>query len=142
MATRYLLDSHVWLWLNGSPSKLSRQAKSILEDRASQLLLSAASIWEIAIKAKSGKLVLPAKPRLYIPERMEANGIEALSIEPRHAMLAADLPDFHRDPFDRMLVAQAITEELVLLTADPQLTSYEAKLLWAGSVAPKISLQP
>ena len=140
MATRYLLDSHVWLWLNGSPEKLSNRVKAILEDEESELLLSTASIWELAIKVKTGKLVLPSEPRLYIEERMTANGVSALTIEPKHAILAADLPDIHRDPFDRMLVAQAILEGLVFLTADAVLLGYEPKLLWAGASRPRVGL--
>ncbi len=137
MATTYLLDSHVWLWLNGDPRKLSSEARAVLEDSESQLFLSIASIWEIAIKVRTGKLTLPSGPRDYIAERMEVNGIEALPIEVHHALLAAELPQIHRDPFDRMLVAQAISDGLVFLTADPQLPAYGSKLLWAGSTIPK-----
>ena len=94
-------------------------------------MLSAASSWEIAIKYALGKLPLPAPPPEYVPSRMQASGTGALPITHAHALHVASLPTHHRDPFDRLLVAQAQVESLPLLTADPQLGRYDIELLAA-----------
>jgi PIN domain nuclease of toxin-antitoxin system len=107
-----------------SPERFSQSTREILERGETELLLSAASSWEIAIKYSLGQLALPAPPAEYVPERMLQTGVTGLPVEHRHALAVAALPPHHRDPFDRILVAQAMVESLPLLTADPQLTSY------------------
>jgi PIN domain nuclease of toxin-antitoxin system len=107
-----------------SPERFSQSTREILERGETDLLLSAASSWEIAIKYSPGKLALPSPPAEYVPERMLQSGVTGLPVEHRHALAVANLPPHHRDPFDRILVAQAIVESLPLLTADPQLTRY------------------
>ena len=129
MARRILLDTHAWLWMNSSPERFSEPARELLSDAESVLLLSAASIWEIAIKTAGGKLDLPEPPERYIVARLAANQIDALPIRPLHAIRAAGLPMHHRDPFDRMLVAQAQLEGLELMTHDVVMRRYEVEIL-------------
>lgn len=131
MTTKILLDTHVWLWMNGEPERLSHEAKNLLTAPDSTLFLSSASVWEVAIKVQSGKLVLPQSAERYVVARMAENQITALPINIGHALRAAGLPLHHRDPFDRMLVAQAQTEGIRLMTADRQLNFYEIDIIGA-----------
>jgi PIN domain nuclease of toxin-antitoxin system len=124
---RLLLDTHCWLWLQTTPERFSRQSLSLLEDPANELLLSAASSWEIAVKYALGKLPLPEPPDSYVPSRMLASGSRGLVVEHAHALRVAELPPHHRDPFDRLLVAQAQLEKLLLITADRQLLRYDVE---------------
>ncbi len=122
---RALLDTHCWLWLQAAPERLGRDRIERFADPQTELFLSAASAWEIAIKAGLGKLSLPEPPQSYVPSRMESSGCRALSIEFDHVLGVASLPPLHRDPFDRVLVAQAQCERLVLVTADRQVAAYD-----------------
>lgn len=133
---RLLLDTHCWLWSESAPERLAPDVQALLMDRENELLLSAASTWEVALKYALGKLALPEPPATYVPSRMARNALTALPIVPSHTLQAAALPPHHRDPFDRMLVAQAQLEGLTLVTADPQLTAYDVRLLWATPGAP------
>lgn len=126
---RVLLDTHCWLWLCAAPERFSPKTLSRLADPDCQRLLSAASVWEIVIKHALGKLPLPAAPRDFVPSRLETTQTEVLSISGAHALRVADLPDHHRDPFDRMIVAQALLEDAPLLTADRMLRRYGVELL-------------
>lgn len=128
---RFLLDTHVWLWLQVSPDRVRPTALRQLEDPAHDVVLSAASSWEIAIKYGLGKLHLPVPPAEYVVTRLSGSGITSLPIEQRHALGVADLPRHHRDPFGRLLVAQARMEGLVLVTADPALDPYDVERLSA-----------
>lgn len=121
---RLLLDTHVFLWLLAEPERLGKQL-DLLEDPTNQLLLSAASSWEIAIKAQIGRLDLPDDPRRYVPDRMRAIGADPLPVEHNHALAVCDLPPLHRDPFDRLLVAQARDMHLRIVTADAQIARYD-----------------
>lgn len=125
---RLLLDTHVWLWLQTEPERLGDRALEIVEDPTTELHLSAASAWEIAIKYSLGKLPLPMLPAEYVPQRMQASGVLALAVEHAHAAQVATLPLHHRDPFDRLLVAQAQIERMRLLTADPVLEVYDVEV--------------
>lgn len=131
MAKRILLDTHVWLWLNGDPERLNEEARGALADPENDLFLSAASTWEIAIKHAAGRLELPAPPAQYIPTRLAENNVRPLPIQHGHTLAAAELPLHHRDPFDRMLVAQARQEGLHLATGDERLRAYDAPILWS-----------
>lgn len=133
---RILVDTHVWLWMLASPDRLSPEARALVSNRGTALFFSAASAWEIAIKYRLGKLPLPEPPEEFVPPRLVRDGIAPLSIDQRHSLRVAALPDLHRDPFDRLLVAQAQIERLVLLTADPQITQYEVDTLVAASGRP------
>lgn len=122
---KLLLDTHVFLWLQTDPDRLGEHLQ-LVEDGRNALLLSAASSWEIAIKYQLGKLPLPEVPDRYVPQRMRWIGAEAVPIEHAHALAVARLPTLHRDPFDRLLVAQASLLELTLVTADPAVADYPA----------------
>lgn len=125
---RFLLDTHVWLWTLLSPQRISTDTRDFLADPCNDLLLSAASSWEIAIKYRLGKLPLPEPPARFIPPRLVRDGVEPLSVQHHHAQAVAELPEHHKDPFDRLLVAQARIERLILVTADPKLAAYDLEL--------------
>lgn len=121
-----LLDTHVFLWLLAEPERLGDHLE-YLQDPGNDLLLSAASSWEIAIKVGLGRLQLPDDPKRYVPDRMRAIGAEPLPIEHAHVLAVAELPPHHRDPFDRVLVAQARQLEIPIVTADPQIARYDVQ---------------
>lgn len=127
--SRLLLDTHVWLWSITTPGKLGKEGLTLLEDTANELFLSAASAWEIAIKYRLGRLPLPEPPHKFIPPRLIRDGIKPLPVEHHHACHVANLPDIHRDPFDRLLIAQAQTERLSLITADQGLKDYKVAMI-------------
>lgn len=126
---RFLLDTHVWLWLQTSPDRIPQNMLGQLT-LADALYLSAASTWEIAIKHRLGKLPLPEPPPTYVPERMTRSGTEPLAVEVHHTLAAGQLPFHHRDPFDRLLVAQSRMLGLPLVTMDEQLLAYDVDLRW------------
>ena len=123
-----LLDTHVFLWLQTEPERLERQLP-VVEDERNRLFLSAASSWEIAIKYALGRLPLPESPSAYVPKRMRSVGAEALNIEHGHALAVATLAPRHGDPFDRLLVAQALSLDMTILTADELIAGYPARTL-------------
>lgn len=125
---RLLLDTHVFLWLLAEPDRLGDHMVTV-EDPSNELFLSAASSWEIAVKTQLGRLHLPEDPRRYVPERMRAIGAEPLPIEHNHALAVGELPPLHRDPFDRVLVAQARGLRLTILTADVNIARYDVETL-------------
>jgi PIN domain nuclease of toxin-antitoxin system len=126
---KLLLDTQCWLWMQASPERLSEQARELVSDTAIELALSAVSSWEIAIKYALGKLPLPEPPAGYVPRRLRDDGIEPLAITHVHTLRVAQLPQLHRDPFDRLLVAQTQCERLTLLTVDRLLTSYNIETI-------------
>ena len=117
--------------MQASPDRFSAEALRIVQDPGNDLLLSAASSWEIAIKYALGKLPLPEPPGTYVPDRMRTSGTTSLPVEHSHALHVAELPGHHRDPFDRLLISQARLDRLVVLTADPQFEPYNVELRWA-----------
>jgi PIN domain nuclease of toxin-antitoxin system len=117
--------------MQASPEKFGSQAAAIIRDERSELLLSAASSWEIAIKYALGKLPLPAPPADYIPDRIRSSGVQPVAVEHTHAVHVATLPTHHRDPFDRLLIAQAQVLGVALLTADRRFEPYGVEILWA-----------
>lgn len=125
---KVLLDTQVWLWMALAPERLSTAGRRLLSPPAAELLLSAVSAWEIAIKIKLNKLTLPAAPEAVIPEWMTRLGITPLPVLHRHALRVAALPLHHRDPFDRLLVAQAQVEDVPILTADPVFAKYDVEV--------------
>lgn len=125
---RVLLDTHVFLWLHTEPERVGGHL-GLVEDSRNAILVSAASSWEIAIKYGLGRLPLPEPPARYVPERLRIIGAEALPIEHAHALAVAALPSLHRDPFDRLLVAQAGLLDVPILTADPQVAQYPVSTL-------------
>jgi PIN domain nuclease of toxin-antitoxin system len=127
--TRFLLDTHVWLWLQSDPERLGSRLLQELADASNEILLSAASSWEIAIKHALGKLALPVAPATYVPDRLRRSGTTPLAVEHAHALRVAELPGHHRDPFDRLLVAQAQLLDARLVTADPLFRPYDVDLV-------------
>ena len=123
-ASRLLLDTHVFLWWRGIPAELRKEARTAIAE-AEIVFVSAATAWEAAIKSSLGRLELPAT----VEEGVEESGFERLPVTFAHAERVAHLPLHHRDPFDRMLVAQAQVEELTLVTRDEELRVYEVKTL-------------
>jgi PIN domain nuclease of toxin-antitoxin system len=130
---KYLLDTSVFLWSNSAPEKLNRQAVTILSSVSSEIYLSAASSWEIAIKFALRTLRLPSPPSQFIPDTLRILSIRSLQISHFHTLAAGALPPHHRDPFDRMLIAQAGSEEMVLLTADKIFAKYDVEMLFCGN---------
>jgi PIN domain nuclease of toxin-antitoxin system len=127
----YLLDTHVWLWLLADPSRIQASLLAELASSRTRLMLSAASSWEIAIKWATGRLVLPEPPHDYVPTRMQRTGVAGLAVEHAHSLQVANLPPHHRDPFDRLLVAQAQVERLTIVTADPLFDAYDVPVIRA-----------
>ena len=128
----FLLDTGVWLWSVSEPERIAQAGREILADSAQQLFLSPVTSWEVAIKAASGKLQLPEPPGSYVPTRMAHQGLRPLPISHRHCLAVYGLPRHHGDPFDRLLVAQALEENLTLLTADREIRKYDVPLIWCG----------
>lgn len=127
---RLLVDSCTFLWLAADSPELSDKARASCTDPANDVYLSAVSAWEIAIKYRLGRLPLPAPPPIYVPSRREWLGLERLDLDEAAAAHTSLLPELHRDPFDRALVAQAIVNGLTLVTPDPLLRAYPAPTLW------------
>lgn len=128
---RVLLDTQCWLWMRAAPQRLSARSRRLLTDPANELLLSAASVWELAIKTALGKVRFSDPFAEFVTSRLAEDGIVPLPVHHSHAMRVAELPTHHRDPFDRLLVAQAQIEALSLLTADRQLESYDVAVIRA-----------
>lgn len=129
---KFLLDTHAWLWLLTSPERLGSATTALVADQTHDLILSAASSWEIAIKYRLGKLPLPSPPTRYIPERMRVFGIDPLPITHMHTLRVAELPDHHSDPFDRLLIAQAQLDGLTILTSDQMFAKYDVPVHWTA----------
>jgi PIN domain nuclease of toxin-antitoxin system len=123
---RLLPDTHAALWLLGGDERLSRRAERLLEDASNEVLLSAAVVWEVAIKRSLGKLDAPEG----FADLLLDAGAAPLAMSIEHAEAAAELPWHHRDPFDRMLVAQAGLEQAVLVTGDERLGAYGVRVAW------------
>jgi PIN domain nuclease of toxin-antitoxin system len=124
--TSLLVDSHALLWWRGDHRRLSARAHDAIEDPDVELFFSAVSIWEIAIKRAQGKLDVPED----LLDTMEQRGFVELPVLSRHAIIAGALPAHHRDPFDRMIVAQAQCEGFTLITNDARIAAYDVPVLW------------
>jgi PIN domain nuclease of toxin-antitoxin system len=121
---RLLLDTHTFLWFVLDDPQLSATAKALIEDPANDILVSPASFWEIAIKVRLGKLDLFAPYDDFMHRGIQGNDFEILPTEPRHTSLLTTLPLHHKDPFDRLLVAQVLVEGIAIVSADAQLDAY------------------
>jgi PIN domain nuclease of toxin-antitoxin system len=124
-----LLDTHAFLWAISGSERMSLRAAQVFTG-PSDLWLSIASIWEILIKAQVGKLPLPEPAGPYILKKLAENKIETLSVSLDHVLKIETLPTHHRDPFDRMLIAQSLEEKLPLITADPMFRRYAVDIIW------------
>jgi PIN domain nuclease of toxin-antitoxin system len=126
---RLLLDAHSFIWWDGASARLSAAAFSACKDAANQLFLSAASVWEMQIKVQAGKLTL-SLPLSTIVGQQRASGVSILPIDAEHVLELANLPMAHKDPFDRLLIAQARIEGMTLVTRDPVFAQYPVATLW------------
>jgi len=129
---KYLLDTAVWLWSLRSPELIGGEGRQILELGEEEIYLSAVTSWEISIKMRLGKLDFPGPPAQHVPRFMAKQSLRPLSVNHSHAAKVYDLPAHHADPFDRMLIAQALIEDMVILTSDRAFRKYSAQLLWCG----------
>ena len=127
---RILLDTHTFLWWITDDHRLSQRGSELFSDGNNELLFSAASGWEIAIKASLGRLDVPDPLDRFVSEHLFRNHIGVLPIQLSHALRVVALPQYHRDPFDRLLVAQAQVEGLSLLSSDKRFADYDVDVLW------------
>jgi len=125
-----LLDTHAFIWWVTDDSQLSSTARSIIAEPRNILFLSAASAWEIVIKVRLRKLNLPEHPKTYVPSRLTINRFESLPIRMVHALQVANLPELHRDPFDRIIIAQSQVEKMPIVTVDSLMTQYPIDIIW------------
>ncbi len=129
---KLLLDTHVFIWLDTAPEKLSHTAQQACQDADNTLCLSVASVWEMLIKQRLGKLTLNISVKEMLNVQQDVNQLQVLSIELEHVLAIQDLPLHHNDPFDRLLIAQARVENAQLVTADGQIEQYadQVNMLW------------
>jgi PIN domain nuclease of toxin-antitoxin system len=127
---RLLLDTHAFLWFLLDDRQLSASARALIEDPANAVAISPASYWEIAIKIGLKKYLLPEPYHVFMEREIANNNFCIVPIEPKHTAVLTTLPLHHRDPFDRLIVAQAMVEKIPLISADPQLDAYPIHRLW------------
>ena len=127
---KLLLDTHAFIWLDSNPSRLSKQVRLLLQDSNNTLLLSVVSIWEMQIKTQMGKLQLSLSLAEVVETQQQANMIEILPVSLSHVLALDHLPFHHKDPFDRLLIAQANIENAALVSQDTILASYPVQLIW------------
>lgn len=129
---KLLLDTCALIWLATSPHRLSQGMRGLYEDPGNEVYLSSASAWEIAIKHRSGKLRLPNRmtPEAFVPEARRRHGLDSLPLSEQDSFVLAKLPAIHNDPFDRMLICQAIANQMTILTPDPLIAQYPVLTRW------------
>jgi PIN domain nuclease of toxin-antitoxin system len=127
---RLLLDTHALIWWVSSSEQLPKKVLDLLEDADNRLFLSVASIWEMQIKCQNGKLELGKPLAQLVSNQQVSNGLKILLVDPSHVYALKDLPDVHRDPFDRIMIAQAIVEDLGFVSADHVLSGYPVRQIW------------
>ncbi len=127
---KVLLDTHAFLWALGDDARLSPEARRIFSSPDSEILLSVASVWEILVKAEAGKLPFPRPASSYIRSQLKKTSTAVLPILLSHVFQLETLPAHHRDPFDRIILAQALEEELPILSADEKFRLYSVEVLW------------
>ena len=125
-----LLDTCTFIWLVSDPGQLSQAATDAIDDAANELSLSDATLWEICLKWQLGKIGLPAPPRTWVEQQGDRWGVQRVAIQRSHLYRVSELPLHHKDPFDRLLVAQSIEQGLTLVTPDPEIQRYPAAVLW------------
>ncbi len=126
----FLLDTHTFVWLDNGSSDLSSVARSLIADPANTVFVSLVSIWEIQIKAALGKLALRLPLADIVADQQQTNGIQLLPVTLAHVLEIDTLPHFHKDPFDRLLIAQAQVEQLILITRDANISKYSVNIRW------------
>ncbi len=127
---KLLLDTHTFIWWDSEPGRLSQRALELCQSDSTSLLLSVASAWEMQIKQQLGKLRLRVPLRQLIEAQQQTNGLEVLPVQVDHVFTLEDLPLHHKDPFDRLLIAQALAEDLILLSVDPVFARYPVQVVW------------
>jgi PIN domain nuclease of toxin-antitoxin system len=127
---RVLLDTHVLLWWLAGDDRLPPGVGDLIDDPATRVHVSSASLWELVVKTAVGRLRLDDDPAVLFTEPLDAAGFRVLPVDRRHVLALPELPDLHRDPFDRMLVAQALVEDLDVVTGDQQVRRYPVRVVW------------
>ncbi len=127
---KLLLDTCTFLWASSEPERLSERARRLFADPGNELFLSVVSAWEVAVKHSLGRLPLPEPPMTFIASRRKAYSVQSLPLEEEAALNVARLPKLHTDPFDRLLVSQAVVHGLAILTPDEQIAQYAVRILW------------
>jgi PIN domain nuclease of toxin-antitoxin system len=129
---KYLLDTVIWLWSIASVEKLNQSCLAILENGREEIYFSAATAWEVSIKARLGKLHLPAPPSECIPTFTAKQGLRPLPVTQLHAIGVFNLQPHHQDPFDRLIIAQALAEDMTIMTSDRLFGKYPIDIFWCG----------
>jgi PIN domain nuclease of toxin-antitoxin system len=127
---RVLLDTHALLWWLAGDDRLPPGVGDLIDDPATRVHVSSASLWELVVKTAAGRLRLDDDPAVLFTEPLDAAGFRVLPVDRRHVLALPELPDLHRDPFDRMLVAQALVEDLDVVTGDRQVRRYPVRVVW------------
>jgi PIN domain nuclease of toxin-antitoxin system len=126
---KILLDTHIFLWFISGDSRLSTELRDAIRDSDNAIYLSVISIWESSIKYQLGKLPLPEPPEIYLPRQRDLHQITSLAIDERSVIQLAKLPPLHRDPFDRMLICQALENQLTIATVDGAIRDYSVSIM-------------
>lgn len=129
---KILLDTHAFLWFIAGNEQLHSHARTVIEDETNERYLSIAAVWEITIKSSLGRLTVPLPPSRLVREHAWTNAIDLLSVTPEHLDTLYQLPYHHNDPFDRILIAQAKSEEMTLLTRDRAFDAYGVRTAWSA----------
>ena len=125
-----LLDTHAFLWLIAEPQKLSERVTELIQDSSNSVFLSSVSVWEIVVKHSKGQLDLPEDPKTLVPRMRTMHQIDPLPLSEDSALLGSRLPWHHQDPFDRMLISQAMNENMAIVTADRYIRQYPVQVIW------------
>ena len=126
----YLLDTHIFIWLDSEPDKLPKKILDIINDPSNVLWLSNVSLWEMQIKRQLGKLRMNISISVIVESQIKTNHLQLLDIKIQHILNLENLPDHHKDPFDRMLVSQALSEKMPLISHDPIVHKYPLEVIW------------
>ena len=127
---KYLLDTHAFIWMDSAPNQLSELARSLIQDPSNILLMSVVSIWEMPIKSQLGKLLLTLPLAELVESQRQSNSIDILPITLSHVLALENLPLHHKEPFDRLLIAQSNVENAPLVSADPIFVNYPVQSIW------------
>lgn len=127
---KLLLDTCTFLWIITAADEISADAKKLFSDPENEVYLSSISIWEIMVKSQLGRLSLPEFPDQFIIKQRKLHKIEPLALHEEAIMQLSKLPDYHKDPFDRMIICQSIAHDLILLTPDKEIKKYPVKTMW------------
>jgi len=127
---KYLLDTHAFLWFVSDDSRLSPRARSIIKDRNQEVYFSAASAWEMSIKIRLGRLTIEEELETFIVKQLAENNFSTLSITVLHSLYTSKLPEIHKDPFDRMIIAQSKLENMSLISKDKNIKKYKVPMVW------------